>query len=278
MGTHAVPVYEIYKVGAPPHWVEGLDLLAETGLRAAVIPHYDNAEGGTHDTRYCYLGERRLRMMERDLPDEVFVLGVDEHTACILDLDVGSATVVGLGSVTVRRDGRSTALQAGSTIPVGDLVAIAGREKATDNAAGTPPPREAPHPRLTPLMQTIVTEEADFSEAMEQARVPDAVRAALDLEDALVSWSADTFQSDEPDRGRAALRRMIAGLGTLAEAGAGDPRDAIAPYVDALLTLRATAREEGRFADADAIRSRLVALGLELRDTATGTEWDPPPP
>src|SRR5205807_9072586 len=50
LGLVTVPVYEIYKVGADPHWLEGLDLLAEAGLRVAVIPHYDNAEGGNHDT------------------------------------------------------------------------------------------------------------------------------------------------------------------------------------------------------------------------------------
>jgi hypothetical protein len=39
-----------------------------------VIPHYDNTEGGTHDTRYCYLGERRLRLIESELPDDAAVL------------------------------------------------------------------------------------------------------------------------------------------------------------------------------------------------------------
>ncbi len=57
-GFVAVPVYEIYKVGAEPHWLDGLDLFGVLGLKVAVIPHYDNAEGGTHDTRFCYLGER----------------------------------------------------------------------------------------------------------------------------------------------------------------------------------------------------------------------------
>ena len=43
LGSHAVPVYEIYKVGAEPEWAEGLDLLGElTGIAAAVIPHYDS--------------------------------------------------------------------------------------------------------------------------------------------------------------------------------------------------------------------------------------------
>ena len=64
LGAFALPVYEVYKVGQRPHWLEGLDLLAEAGLRAAVVPHFNNAEGGNHDTRYCYMGERRLSALE----------------------------------------------------------------------------------------------------------------------------------------------------------------------------------------------------------------------
>ncbi len=90
LGVVTIPVYEIYKVGEDPRWLEGLDLLGRaTGLRAAVVPHYDNAEGGNHDTRFCYMGERRLRMLEALLPEDVFVLGVDSHTALVLDLDAG---------------------------------------------------------------------------------------------------------------------------------------------------------------------------------------------
>ena len=87
LGVATVPVYEIYKCGEDPHWLEGLDIASAAGIRAAIIPHYDNSEGGTHDTRFCYLGERRLSVMERELPDGAFVLGVDEHTACIFDID-----------------------------------------------------------------------------------------------------------------------------------------------------------------------------------------------
>ena len=98
LGSHTVPVYEIYKAGFDPHWVPGLDLVrAATGLPAVVIPHYNNAEGGHHDTRFCYLGEGRLAAMERELPEESFVLGVDEHTAVLLDLATRTASVVGNG-------------------------------------------------------------------------------------------------------------------------------------------------------------------------------------
>ena len=90
LGVVTIPVYEIYKVGEEPRWLDGLDLLGSaTGLRAAVVPHYDNAEGGNHDTRFCYMGERRLRTLERALPEGAFILGVDSHTALLLDLVQG---------------------------------------------------------------------------------------------------------------------------------------------------------------------------------------------
>ena len=41
-------------------WLEGMNLMADAGLPAVVVPHFNNAEGGNHDTRYCYMGERRL--------------------------------------------------------------------------------------------------------------------------------------------------------------------------------------------------------------------------
>jgi hypothetical protein len=133
LGVVTVPVYEVYKVGAEPHWLEGLDLLAAAGLRAAVVPHYDNAEGRNHDTRFCYLGERRLAALEAELPDGAFVLGVDEHTGLVLDLDSGRAEVVGRGGVTVRVRGRSTAVPSGTTMAVEDIAALgsgAGRGAA----------------------------------------------------------------------------------------------------------------------------------------------------
>ena len=77
-GRFTLPVYEIYKAGGAPRWLDGLDLLGPLGLTVALIPHYDNAEGGRYDTRHCYLGERRLAVMERELGGDAAVLGVDQ--------------------------------------------------------------------------------------------------------------------------------------------------------------------------------------------------------
>src|SRR3954452_15639043 len=81
LGRFTAPIYEMYKAGLEPHWLQGVDVLSELDLDVAVIPHYDNAEGGTHDTRFCFIGETRLEELERQLPPETAILGVDEHTA-----------------------------------------------------------------------------------------------------------------------------------------------------------------------------------------------------
>jgi len=96
LGAFTAPVYEIYKVGDQhPQWREGLNLLGALGLNCVVIPHFDNNEGGNYDTRFCYLGEPRLLELESQLPNGVATLGVDEHTAVILDFARGTLSVKG---------------------------------------------------------------------------------------------------------------------------------------------------------------------------------------
>ena len=131
-----VPVYEVYKVGEDPRWVAGLDLLGPLGLAVALIPHYDNAEGGTHDTRFCYLGEERLAGLEDELPEGIFVLGVDEHTALCLDLDARTAAVAGHGGVTVRARGRSARIESGADLPI-DRIAEMADDLAAELAGGS---------------------------------------------------------------------------------------------------------------------------------------------
>ena len=273
LGPFALPVYEIYKVGDRLRWLEGLDLMmSAAGLPSVVVPHFNNAEGGNHDTRYCYMGERRLSLLEAQLPPEVFILGVDEHTACILDLDAGTATVAGLGSVTVRRQGEMSAVAAGTTLAIADLAGIAAGQL---RAVGAPRPAAAtPRPAgADPLVVDIDRFELAFDAALTAGDAPAAVKVALELDELLHAWSRDTTQSDLLDRGRAGLRSMIVRLGESAEEGLRDPRSIVAPYVEVLLDARRRARTDGRWAEADKIRDRLLVAGVEVRDTAEGTEW-----
>src|SRR5947209_7062294 len=55
------------------------------------------------------------------LPPDAFILGVDEHTACTINLAAAQLQVDGLGVVTVRRQGHSTELHPGPAIPLAAL-------------------------------------------------------------------------------------------------------------------------------------------------------------
>ncbi len=274
LGRFTVPVYEIYKVGADPEWAEGLDLIAPVlGPDVAVIPHYNNAEGGNHDTRYCYLGGPRLARLEEQMPESGWVLGVDEHTGCFFDIEAATVTVVGNGTVTVRRRGISAMVEPGESFAIGSLVDLAWG-KGTPRAAmlaSAPGPAEASPP--TVLHGEIRRLEEEFDQALQSRDVAGAVRSVLELVDTLEAWSGDTTQSDAGERGRAALRRMVVRLGDLAVTGTQDPKEVLGEYVDALLAERAAARSSGRYADADRVRDVLVAHGIEVHDSPEGTTW-----
>ena len=285
IGLLAVPVYEIYKVGADPHWLDGLDLLGVLGLKVAVVPHYDNAEGGTHDTRFCYMGERRLSMIEDQIPPDAAVLGVDEHTALVLDLNAQQAEVLGKGGATVRKAGVSTVLAAGSTLTLSDL-----REMVAIGTAGpracSPPTcsdtgRSAPAGQRDDCADSVIGElpeltvmaEKKFEAAARQRDGASMVAAILDLEAAIEAWASDTDENDNSDRARAVLRGLVVRLGKDADAGLADPADRLRPIVEPLLKLRESLRKDGSYAAADEIRNALGSGGVELRDTPGGTEW-----
>ena len=285
LGAVTIPVYEIYKVGADPSWLPGLDILGPaTGLRAAVVPHYDNAEGGNHDTRFCYMGERRLRILEGQLPPGTFILGVDSHTALLLDLDRRTAAVSGLGGVTVRVDGKGTVFPSGSEVSI-DVLADVARELAAGESVDIgwePGWRAAGQAHVTgeagprppaPLRDQVAELEGAFIHALGLAESRTAVGALLELDSAIEARIRAGEDSPDLDDARSTFRALIARLGEAAAAGGADPRSTVSPFVEAILTLRARAREAGDWAAADLIRDRLAAAGVEVRDGADGSSW-----
>jgi len=286
LGRKTIPVYEIYKSGADPYWVDGLDVLSEVGLPVVVIPHYDNKEGGNHDTSKCYLGERRLAILEPELDDDVFILGVDEHTGVIIDLDAQTAEVVGKGGVTLRKDGVSTRIETGETVPFSTLQAGPVTPRS-DPGMAEPTESEAAVTLRSDLGVTVGDQaaaipslagdaarlESEFDSALAARDADGAVKAILDLDSAILQWSRDTLQGDEMQRARTLRRSMIVRLGAAATAGVRDVREVLGPVVEAALAARVTARTDKAYAVSDAIRDNLIAAGIEVRDTAAGAEW-----
>ena len=106
IGNKVMPVYEMYRVGEDPHWVDGVGILESAlGFKAVVIAHYNNTQGGTHDTRFCFVGERRMKVLENQLDPDIAILGIDEHTGISFNLDNGKAEVFGKGVITYKKGG-----------------------------------------------------------------------------------------------------------------------------------------------------------------------------
>jgi hypothetical protein len=273
VGSFALPVYEIYKVGANPEWMPGLGLTEELGLDVAVIPHYDNTEGGTHDTRYCYLGERRLTMLEDELPPGAGVLGVDEHTAVEIDLDRESVVVLGRGRLVVRRAGHSTVFPSGSELTLATLRAtLSGAAPPPPAPPTQPPPSTAPAAAGT-LVEVTREAEARFVAALDRRDAAGMVEAILELESAIRDWSADTEEDEGTDLARDVLRGLVTRLGEAATVGLRDPDDVVRPLVQPMLTLRDDLRDAASYEIADRIRDILTAANVEVHDTEGGTTW-----
>lgn len=281
LGRFTLPVYEIYKVGEDPRWLDGLNILGEIGVNVALIPHYNNAEGGHHDTRFCYMGERRLSMLERELPAGVFVLGVDEHTGMVIDLDTETVNVVGKGVVTIRIQGESTQIASGETFSLDrlrDPASATTRNTKQTKTLTEKPVSNTPATDAPTIFDNNLREATDrlnivFTTAIANSDADGAARAALELDDAITGWSGDTLQSDATDHARAVLRSMITRLAEAATGGLRDPRDVLGPYIQVLLDLRAQVRADKRFDLSDIIRDRLIALNIEVRDTPEGAQW-----
>jgi hypothetical protein len=121
-GAYCLPVYEIYKAGEELHWRAGLDLLAPYGLSLAIVPHWNNEDGGTElDTSHCYMGQARFEPLFDLLPLHVTGVGIDEHTALVIDLAEEKGHVLGKGGVTVLRGSRAQTFKSGSTLAISEL-------------------------------------------------------------------------------------------------------------------------------------------------------------
>ncbi len=237
---YALPVYEIYKVGEDLHWVEGLDLLGRYGFALAIVPHWDNAEGGTHDTRACFMGMERFERLRRMLPPEAVVLGVDEHTACILDLEAGRAEVLGRGGVQVLRGEEQVHIPAGDTFALEVL-----RSGAAAPATSAPAAAEGPAEGTGgPAAAAAHIAAGDLAEGLRlAAQAADENLAPVLLQAAQAAENLDT------------------------------PEEALAPLIDLILQVRQTLREKRAWDLADRLRDGLLELGVEVRDSPEGSTW-----
>ena len=272
IGRFTLPVYEIYKVGQGPHWVEGLNILGHFGLNTVVVPHWNNAEGGTHDTRFCFMGEGRFRTLESMLPEDVSVLGLDEHTACIIDLDREEVSIKGIGTVTLRRRTFEKIFFRDEQFPLRMLTETEGGVIRREGPVKMPVTGPPPSSEDAGFWKAVHALEVAFREGLNDDP-RDSANALLDLDKFI--WKAQE-EKENPEfisQARDLLREFIVLLGMRLASAPGSRRDCLAPLVEELLALRAMFRENNKWHEADAVRDCLRRVNIEVDDTAEGYRW-----
>jgi hypothetical protein len=275
IGRYVLPVYEIFKVGEEPHWVDGLDLLASHGLELAIVTHWNNAEGGTYDTRYCFMGQPRFEVLEQLLPDSTVVLGIDEYTACVLDLGADECRVMGAGRVIIRRRGREVDFEAGTCFSLDQLRSETATQGEWPERSLAPDSTEefAPRARET-LLQRIGKAEEDLATTMrEYPDLADVAGHVHDLAQAVDRARDAGLEADLISEARASLRQSLVDWSGRLAPSPGDAVESIAPFVELLISVRSQLRDAKQWALADEIRDGLAAIGIILEDDQRGTTW-----
>lgn len=271
VGCATLPVYEIYKVGQSIHWVDGLDLLGHFGFNLVVVPHWNNAEGGNHDTRYCFMGASRLEQLEKRLPEGAMILGVDEHTALIIDLEKTEAVIRGVGRVTLRHHGHDRIFHKGDSIP---LTILRGEDEAApaEKAAATPQPNAEAEPG-SDIWDTLHALAGDLREALDRRQDEKVGGLILALERSIWRNQEKLAEINEIGAAREVLRELITLLASEMTSRPTSRRACIEPLADAMIALRRNFRSQKQWSAADALRDALLDAGVVLSDTPDGTVW-----
>jgi len=253
--------------------VEGINVLAHFGFNLAVIPHWNNAEGGTHDTRFCYMGEARFERLQSLLSVDVAILGLDEHTACLLDFETEEAVIKGIGRVTVRRQGAEISFAKGERFPLELL-----RAGATHKEWRTTTPRSGPEElpagnREESFWDRIHMVEAAFHAGLDKRDPKTMTSALLDLDRIIWQAHQDLESTEFISQAREILREMIVLLGVELDSTAMDQTACLNPLVTEMLELRERFRKGKRWVDADAVRESLQRVNIVVEDTRDGSLW-----
>lgn len=193
VGAYALPVYEIFKAGADLHWQPGLDFFAPYGLKLVFVPHWDNAEGGADlDTSRCFMGRERFARLLAMLPVDVTVVGIDEHTALVIDLAARELRVLGRGCITLVSRGSETRCAGPEAIELGEL----GDRRLPEPAAGIPedvwaraadPPPEPSSPREPPAEVWALVKQRQEARTRRDWAASDALRQEI----AALGWQVN---------------------------------------------------------------------------------------
>lgn len=188
VSTYTIPIYEIYKVGEELHWRTGLDFFGPFGLSLVFVPHWNNTDGGqVLDTSRCYMGRARFEQLLALLPGPATIVGLDEHTALVIDLAGGICRVIGRSGITLLKNGQEQRFEHGQTLRLTELGPFRLPEPSTGlpaevwqqviQADQSPPP--IPSPPEPPAEVVAMVKERQLARANRDWSAADTLRQKI---------------------------------------------------------------------------------------------------
>jgi peptidase E len=273
VGRFTLPVYEIYKAGDALHWLDGMDILGHFGFNIVVVPHWNNAEGGTHDTRFCYMGEPRFKQLEAMLPDDVIILGLDEHTACIIDLDKEEFIVKGLGSLTLRTPQGEFTFEKGRILSLDILHGKSFDIGKKQNDKVQRKLEDEGHDEQYNFWDNIRKIDSCFQDGLKKNNPDKSIRSLLNLDKTIWEAHQELENPEFISQSREIYREMIVLIGSKLASSLLVETECLAPLVDEIINLRNMFRQQKKWVEADALRVCLERVNIVIEDTKDGTLW-----
>jgi len=208
------------------------------------------------------------------LPEEVSIFGLDEHTACIIDLETEEARIAGIGRAVLRSAGDEKIFEKGDRFSIDMLRGRVGAAKRIPQPTpATKRPPEADEATPPSFWDTIHRLRTSFLDGLQRRDPKAIVNALLELDRMLWQAQLDLENEEFISQGREVLRDLIVLLGPALESEPRESAACIAPLVEELLALRTTFRHNEQWEAADAVRDSLLRAGVIVEDAQEGVRW-----
>jgi hypothetical protein len=209
--------------------------------------------------------------LESLLPPEIPILGIDEHTACILDFQAEQLYIRGIGGVTLHHRGIEKNFKDGETLPFRDFKTFVIPSPLEKTLASAHPVTD--QPAQDSFMDRVKSFQESFADHLQKHHGAALVDILVGLDKWIWKSCKEFEDEDMISQAREVLRGMIVQLGLLFDESPKDVPSILSPLIDILLEIRGKLRSAKQWEMADQIRDKLVQAGIIVEDTPQGSRW-----
>jgi cysteinyl-tRNA synthetase len=219
------------------------------------------------------MGEPRFHQLSEQLPSDVSILGIDEHTACIINLYTKEITIKGLGQITLRNASGSMVFDKGDRFPLNVFQGAAFESSQKKSTPETIYPTPDAIKGNDAFWDQIHSLRNAFQLGLNANDLKQVTNALLEMDSTI--WRAHGQKESEEliSQARELLRDSLVDLGS-ALSGSPISREAcLSPLIRIFVDLREVFRKQKKWHEADEVRSSLSRCGVIINDTPAGPRW-----